>query len=218
MATDHGIKPAKPGLLHAHLDDLADARRRFARGRGPRRPHRWRRTPTRSRARGVRDRCTAGDRGTPTPTARPTPRAPASGSRCHPARGPLSPRSVSATCTRCGWRSVRAIARRTSASKFSTTTSASSSSSSSRRPVVGIVHVEHHAALVGVAVRVRERVRWVTRLDADHLGAEVGEDAGAQCAAEIGEVDDVQPRQGTDRCSAHSGRTLNQSCSIACDV
>ncbi len=62
-----------------------------------------------------------------------------------------------------------------------------------------VFRIQHHAALVGVAVHVRERVGWIRALDADHVGAEVGEDAGAEGAAQVGQVDHPQPRERSER-------------------
>jgi len=56
-----------------------------------------------------------------------------------------------------------------------------------------IADVEHDRTLVGVAVGVSEGLGRVLRFDAGHGGTEVGEDAGAQRAAEIGEVEDAEP-------------------------
>ena len=66
-----------------------------------------------------------------------------------------------------------------------------------------VVSVEHHAALVRVAVCVGEGVGRIAPLDADHVGAEIGQDASAERAAQIGEIDDSHPRQGAGRHPAH---------------
>jgi len=65
------------------------------------------------------------------------------------------------------------------------------------RPSRRIVEVDDDHPLVRVAVRVRQGVGWVGGLDAEHLGAEVGEDAGTERTAQVGEVDDVQPGERT---------------------
>ena len=55
------------------------------------------------------------------------------------------------------------------------------------------VEVEPRDPLVGIAVAVRERVVDDARLDPEHVGTEVGEDAPAQRAAQVGQIDDPEP-------------------------
>ena len=68
-----------------------------------------------------------------------------------------------------------------------------------RLDVSGVAQIEHDAALAGVAIGVVEtlagverreepRARAFGRLDADHVAAEVGEQAAAQLALLVGEV------------------------------
>ncbi len=59
--------------------------------------------------------------------------------------------------------------------------------------------VEDDAQLVRVAIRVRERIGCGRGFDADHVGAEVGEDAGTERTAQVGEIDDLQPGQRSRR-------------------
>ena len=178
MATDHGMVPASAASCALTSTSWPRPRARAVEDGGDRADRAVdRRAVVREVARDLARR--AGP-GSPRPTARPTRPAPAAVRGASPDRGPLSPRSVSATCTRCGVSGSAEAVRPTPT--FSTSTSASSrSSSSAPRPVV---EVEHHAALVGVAVRVRERVRRILPLDADHVGAEVGEDAAAERTAQ----------------------------------
>ena len=74
--------------------------------------------------------------------------------------------------------------------------------------VRGILELEHDAALVRVAVGVGERVGRIAPLDADHVGAEVGQDARAERAAQIGEIDDSHPRQRPGRHPANPKGTV----------
>ena len=183
MATDHGIKPAKPAscTLTSTTWPIPSSRRSRSRtaATAPIAPY----TDAQSWARSSRT-VARREIGEPRRPQRARRRERRQRLEVPPARGPLSPRSASATCTRCGWRSIRDRRRRRRSRPARRRRRAASSSAPS-----AVVPVDHHAALVGVAVGVREGVRWVRRLDPDHVGAEVGEDAGAQRASQIGDVD-----------------------------
>ncbi len=211
MATDHGVVPARAAswaLTSTSWPSPVRSRSRTA-ATAPSAPctaaQSWARWP---------GALVGGSDGKPDANTAPEAASAGRGSRRHSARGPVRPRSVRATWTRCGWRAatspwVRRAARWPAGPRSSTSTSAPARRASSRSRPSGPTRVEAHPALAGVAEPVGGRGELGLRRAAGdgqhHVGPEVGQDPAAQRAADRGHVDDAPRGERRGRPIGHRG-------------